>query len=274
MNPLPHIVLLFLYLNITGQKDLFANGQDHPGMEKGVPTIKDSNFVLKGRITGRKKGIIKLIYSDKNGNHILDSTEIRNGRFRFRGPISEPTKVFLEGPVASHDMNDPNFTSFFVEPHEIRISLVVDNFKNAVVTGSKTQLEQMELNRSTAPVFKEMEPLAKEYQDLARQYRQAVKAKKDVDRLEELQEKMDLLQRDFEPYRARIRQIEYEFFTRFPQSFVTAYQLRVYADELPLDSLQHFYDQLGPTRQSIPGREIARQIERRKLEAPKLPQQN
>ncbi len=274
MNLLPHIVLLFLYLNITGQKDLFANGQDHPGMEKGVPTIKDSNFVLKGRITGRKKGIIKLIYSDKNGNHILDSTEIRNGRFRFRGPISEPTKVFLEGPVASHDMNDPNFTSFFVEPHEIRISLVVDNFKNAVVTGSKTQLEQMELNRSTAPVFKEMEPLAKEYQDLARQYRQAVKAKKDVDRLEELQEKMDLLQRDFEPYRARIRQIEYEFFTRFPQSFVTAYQLRVYADELPLDSLQHFYDKLGPTRQSIPGREIARQIERRKLEAPKLPQQN
>ncbi len=274
MNLLSYIVLLSLHLMLTGQAIPFTSNQDQRGLETGVLTFKDSNFVLKGRITGQKKGIIKLIYSDKNGKHILDSTEIRNGRFRFRGYISEPTKVFLEGPVASHDMNDPNFTSFFVEPRQIRISLVLDKFKNAVVTGSKTQMEQVELDRLTAPVKKEMEPLAKEYQNLSRQYRQAVKAKKDEARLLELQEKIDRVQTGFEPYRARIRQIEYDFFSRFPQSFVTAYQLRVYADELPLDSLQQFYDQLGPTRQSIPGREIARQIERRRQAPANNPQKN
>lgn len=221
----------------------------------------DSIFVLNGKINGLRKGTVKLIYSDKNGKSILDSAVVRNGRFRFRGHITGPTKVFLEGPVATPDMNDPNFTGFFIDPGEINISLTVNNFKNALISGSKTQLEQQELDKSIAPVLKEMAPLSKEYETLARKYRQAVKAKKDSSAMEELQYKMEQLRTGFEPYQARIRKIEYDFFAQNPQSYVTAFQLRFYVSELPLDSLQLFYDRLGPvTQKSIPGREIEKEL--------------
>lgn len=261
--------VLVLHLTVPGLFNLYAGGSGQQTRHTGASIFNDSSFLLKGKISGQKKGSIKLIYSDKNGNRILDSSEVRNGRFRFRGHIVEPTKVFLEGPVASHDMNDPNFTSFFIEPGEVSISLVVNDFKNAVVTGSKTQLEQVELDRLTAPVLKEMEPLSKEYETLARKYRQALKAQKDEATLEELKGKMEDTRARFEPYRSRIRKIEYDFFSRFPQSYVTAFQLRFHVSDLSLDSLQHFYDRLGPlTQQSIPGQEIAKELEQLRWGSP------
>ena len=78
--------------------------------------LNDTTFSLTGKISGQKKGTIKLIYTDKNGKYILDSSVVKKGRFYFSGNIAEPTMFFLEGTVNTSDMNDPNFTSFFLEP--------------------------------------------------------------------------------------------------------------------------------------------------------------
>src|SRR5688572_22379743 len=115
----------------------------------------DTTFLLSGKITGQTKGQIKLIYTNKNGEYILDSSTVKKGRFKFRGHIAEPTMVFLEGSVQEKDMKDPNFTSFYLDPAEIKISLVFNDFKKAVITGSKTQDENVELTNSIAPVQKE-----------------------------------------------------------------------------------------------------------------------
>ena len=139
--------------------------------------LNDTTFLLKGKITGQKKGYIKLIYTDKNGEYILDSSAIKKGHFQFRGHIAEPTMVFMEGTMPSKDMNDPNFTSFFLEPGDIKIDLVFNDFKNAVITGSKTQDEHVEFNKLMAPALKEMEPLSKAYEKAAKEYREALKAK-------------------------------------------------------------------------------------------------
>ena len=55
-----------------------------------TPNINDTTFLLTGKISGQKKGIIKLIYTDKNGKYILDSSAVKNSRFQFRGLIAEP----------------------------------------------------------------------------------------------------------------------------------------------------------------------------------------
>ncbi len=131
-----------------------------------TPQFNDTTFLLTGKISGQKKGIIKLIYTDKNGIYILDSSAIKKGRFKFRGHIAEPTMVYLDGTVQASDMNDPNFTSFFLDPADVRITLVFNDFKNAVITGSKTQDELVAYNNSIAPVLKEMEPLSNEYESM------------------------------------------------------------------------------------------------------------
>lgn len=221
----------------------------------------DSIFILKGKISGQKKGFIKLIYTDRKGNFITDSCEIRKGKFQFRGSVSEPTKVYLEGAVATKDINDPNFTSFFIEPGTMQISLVSGEFRKARISGSKTQDEQTVYDRAIAPVLEEMQPLNRAYEVANRNYRQAVKAKKDEAALNALLVKLDSLRSLFEPYTTRVRQIEQQFFRQYPQSFVTAFQLRFHVSDLSLDSLQAFYDRLGPvTRLSVPGMEIGKQL--------------
>jgi thiol-disulfide isomerase/thioredoxin len=253
-------LLLSWFMTIHGLPLLNAGVPQQPVGALQAPG--DTSFLLRGKISGHKEGQLKLIYSDNNGQHITDSARIKNGNFEFRGHITEPTKVYLEGPVITKDMNDPNFTSFFIEPGTIDITLIVNEFKKATVTGSKTQDEQSALESSMAPVLKEMEPLSKDFDRLSREYRQAVKAKKDETSLAILKDKMETVRAKFEPYRSRIRNIEYEFFKNNPQSYVTAFQLRFYVSELSVDSLQLFYDRLGTrTQQSNPGKEIAKDLE-------------
>ncbi|MGZ8523228.1 MAG: TlpA disulfide reductase family protein [Chitinophagaceae bacterium] len=232
-------------------------------------SINDTTFRLNGRIAGQKKGFIKLIYTDKNGQYILDSSAVKKGRFQFRGHITEPTMVYLEGTVQAKDMNDPNFTSFFLEPGQIMVSLVLNDFKNAVITGSKTQDEQVEFNKSMAPLIKEMEPLSQEYEKTAKDYRQAVKANKDETTIEQLKNKMEEIRGKFDPYTEQIRHIEYNFFLKHPQSYVTAFQLRFHVSYLTLDSLQFFYNKLGnKIQQGSSGKEIAKELEQLRWGSP------
>ena len=234
-----------------------------------TPQFNDTTFLLTGKISGQKKGIIKLIYTDKNGKYILDSSAIKKGRFQFRGHIAEPTMVYLDGTVQASDMNDPNFTNFFLEPGDIKITLEFNNFKNAIITGSKTQAEQVAYTHSIASVLKEMEPISKEYESAAREYRNAVKAKKDETITEELKNKTEESREKFDPFTKKIRKIEYDFFTKHPQSYITAFQLRVHTGHLPLDSMQYFYDKLGiKIQQSSSGKLIAKEIEQLRWGSP------
>jgi len=231
--------------------------------------LNDTVFLLTGKISGQKKGIIKLIYTDKYGRYVLDSSAVKKGRFQFRGFIAEPTMVYLDGTIQPSDMNDPNFTSFFLEPGDIKITLVFNEFKNAVITGSTTQDEQKAYNQSLAPVLKEMEPISKEYESAAREYRNAVKAKKDETVTEQLKNKAEEIRSKFDPHTVQLRRIEYDFFLRNPHSYVTAFNLRFHVNYLSLDSLQFFYDNLGvKIQQSPPGKEIAKQIEKLRWGSP------
>lgn len=229
----------------------------------------DTTFLLSGKITGQPKGRIKLIYTDKNGNYIQDSIAVKKGRFKFRGYITEPTMVFLEGAVDTKHMNDPNFTRFFIDPAAIAVSLVFNDFKNAIITGSKTQDEYVAYNKSIAPVIKQMEPLSKEYKKANNEYIEAMKGKKDELTIEQLKNKTEGILGKLDPYTEQIRKIAHNFFSKYPQSYVTAFQLRFHVRYLTLDSLQYYYDNLGnKIQQSSSGKKIAKEIEQLRWGSP------
>lgn len=230
--------------------------------------FRDSVFHLKGQIKGQKTGYIKLYYTDKNSKRIKDSAAITNGKFQLSGQIKEPTMAYLEGDVKSGAMDEANTTSFYLEPATITIQLTYNDFKKAVIKGSATQDESKALSQLTAPVIKEMEPISKEYDIANAAYSAAVKAKKDEATLEALKEKASAIRDKFDPFSARMAELQYQFFRQHPQSYVTAFNLRFYVSSLPLDSLKAFYTRLGPLQQSSSGKELAKEIEQMQWGSP------
>jgi Domain of unknown function (DUF4369) len=231
-----------------------------PGQPARSP---DSIFILKGNIKGQDKGIIKLIYTDKNGEYILDSTLIKGGHFQFRGNIKEPTMVFLEGDTRSKTMEDLNFTSFFLEPSTITIDLIYNDFKNVAVTGSTTHREYVEINNLITPITKEWEPISREFEKAAKVYRDAVRANKDERIIDSLKKITDDYREKYISFSNRIKKTEIDFFLMHPQSFITAQRLSQHVTEISLDSLQLFYNNLGAvTQQTSAGKRIAKEIEK------------
>jgi thiol-disulfide isomerase/thioredoxin len=170
--------------------------------------------------------------------------------------------VFLEGAMQLKDMNDPNFTSFYIDPAEIKVSLVFNDFKNPVVLGSKTQDEKTELINAMAPVEKEWEPFSKEFDKLAKTYRDAVKSKRDERIIDSLKKMVDDFREKYVPFSDRINKIQRDFFFKYPESFITAIHLKQHALYLPLDSLQFYYEKLGHrTQQTSAGKGLAKEIE-------------
>ena len=218
-------------------------------------------FVITGKVTGQATGKIKLYHIGMNGKNVIDSCVIKNGSFALRGNVPEPSMASLVGAIKSNDMADPNTTSFFLEPGTISISVRVNDFKHAIITGSKTQDEYAMLEKKKEPIYKEMEPLSKAYEQAGDELRKANKEKKDEATLDKLKEKAAAIHDQFDPYNERAAKEDYAFFAEHPQSYVTAFYLQFYVNGMTLDSLQQFYDNLGPVVQKgSAGREIEKQL--------------
>ncbi len=70
------------------------------------------------------------------------------------------------------------------------------------------------------------------------------------------------------PYFKEIEEANFDFFSKHPTSFVTAYTLQFVARDLATDSIKIFYNRFpAEVKQSIYGKNIREQIEKRKLGA-------
>lgn len=220
--------------------------------------LKDE-FLLKGKLSGQNDGMMYLYYSDIENKRVKDSAVIMNGSFSFRGKISEPTMAYLS--LKEETRNELNSTSFFVEPVVVSISVQLNDFKHAKVTGSKTQGEYAVLENSKENIRKEMQPLSEAYSKANLAYSNAVRAKKDEHTLDSMKDVAADIHTQFEPYNQRVDKIDYQFFEKHPTSYVTAFMMRFHVSELPLDSLQMFYNRFDKKlQQSNFGKDIASEI--------------
>jgi thiol-disulfide isomerase/thioredoxin len=227
--------------------------------------VRAQQFTLKGKITGQTSGKIKLYYTDLNGKRAQDSAMILDGHFTFSGNISEPRRVVLSGAVKSNNMDDPNLVDFFIDPADMTIDLKAGDFKDAVITGSKTEDEYLTLEKQKQPIYDEEKPLEKVFKEANEAYMKAIKAKADDVTLDTLKYRTARIHDQFDPYRERSAQVDYAFFAAHPQSYVTAFELRFHTSSLPLDSLQLFYNRLGATlQQGASGKELAKEIQQLK----------
>jgi thiol-disulfide isomerase/thioredoxin len=111
-------------------------------------TPASNEFLLSGEIKDCPKKKIYLGYTDKSGNRKLDSCLLQNGRFTFKGNISEPTFAFIRtNSERMPDDENKNIASLFLEPGNMIAKFVHDHFNEMELTGSKSHDEYTLLSK-------------------------------------------------------------------------------------------------------------------------------
>ena len=111
-------------------------------------------FVLDGKIQGADNELLYLYYTDSLGVWSKDSVAVKEGKFSFRGGITEPTTASLCLGGGRMGMDDPNVTNFWIEPGAMKIALVKGDLKNYMLEGSATDKEAKELEQQKEPIMK------------------------------------------------------------------------------------------------------------------------
>ena len=181
--------------------------------------ILGNEFILKGKISNSKSGIIYLIY-DRNGKQIIDSCELKQENFYFKGSINEPTLAMLRGnSKIMDDAENPNFIDFFLEPTTMAATAEYDHFKEMKITGSKTQLE---------------------YEMLQKQY--------------------DVIDKNSDSLYEKFSNVNRKYIINHPGSYVSAFELSLYKTRWPIDSVKSLYAKLTPSIQNSSGGKEVKEI--------------
>jgi thiol-disulfide isomerase/thioredoxin len=211
-------------------------------------------FVLKGTMLNQKEGWMYLSYADKDGKYVRDSNQISNGHFQFMGFVKEPTMANLNGKMASRSMDDPNTTSFFLEPADMKITVSVNDFKRARITGSKTQMEY--------------EVLQKPLNKLRDQWKVVFDTLSAVNKRSNAQFQ-ELKNWVLTPYHAEESKIYSAFLNSHPTSYVAPLVLRFLAADLSTENLVLHYNRFPQlVKNSSFGKSIKQELERRKIGVP------
>lgn len=197
---------------------------------------KPNEFVLRGIIEGIDTGKIILNYApDKTP--IIDTAEIVNGEFSFRGRINEPlvSALYMDRNL--------NFARLFIEPSDMKILLIKDKFSEFKLNGSKSQREAESLTDLISSEQEKLDLLNSGWVILSDSSRkttdETIKSKID-NRLSEIRK---LIENENE----KIDSIRLGFILNNPKSSVATYNLQsilVGNEKVSLDSMKSLFYKL------------------------------
>lgn len=215
---------------------------------------RNNFFTLEGEIEGPQTEFLVLQYTDSLGNFISDTISIDSNKFSIENPSQSPQKVTLKSNLTGRDMEDPNRLIFFLEPANVKISLKEDQFSQAKITGSATQIENENLKGNIEPYQNELENLMNRRQELINR-----KQKRDNNNLDQ---QIDSLTYRWQKVLKKIENIQLEYAFEHNNSYLSADIINFYRNTLPQDSLKTLYNNFTPTiKESWYGNKIKEQIE-------------
>lgn len=232
-------------------------------------TLAQQKFTLKGDIANDAP-YIYMAYTDSKGVRAVDSAKIERNKFVFKGSVNEPVMatIYLDKKIIPS--NNADYFNFYLEPKNMTIKLQSGKFNDAVVTGSKTQEDWIELNASKAEIRAEMEDVTKEYNRLTDLYNKANEELKALDKkVKHLKEESFNYRENFNPFTEKMRQIDLAFIKNNPSSYISPYLIRFMTTGAKIDELEQLYGSLSDkVKASSYGKEIAKEITKKKGGSP------
>jgi peroxiredoxin len=105
-------------------------------------SFAQQNFTLNGKLKPQLVPSRAMLYYTLKDKNMVDSADIRDGVFTFKGSIGEPVRASLKikaktALVKAATRTEPDLLSFALEPGTLSIVAKGDSLKNAVVSGAE-----------------------------------------------------------------------------------------------------------------------------------------
>lgn len=201
----------------------------------GCTQKAENEFVLKGNISNYpNEKIYFMLGNAMGGNPVLDSADVTDGKFEYRGFVDEPQRLSITDRIVSMSKYDPNVKgiSIYVEPKVMNLSMEwfapQENMQNTIkeytLEGSTTDGE--------GKIFNKM----------------------------------------LEEAKADFADSVLAFAHKYPNSYVAAHMLEIYEGSISLEKLKKSYEALSEVAKGYtPGKNVAQVIEKRESIVPGKP---
>jgi thiol-disulfide isomerase/thioredoxin len=202
-----------------------------------------NSFELQGAISGESyKGKIFLTYTDNKNNQIVDSASVVNNKFIFKGKIDYPTKAIICNN-SRFEMTRFSSSIIYLEPQKMVVIFDVFDFKTLKLNYSKTQLEYDSLNVIISSTSAKRDSLHIYY----RIYIDQLKSVKDTTVQNEINLKIEELDRVSKINNDKEIQLELDFIDKHPSSFLTfdLLKFRIKRGDLNYEIVKAKFDSLS-----------------------------
>ena len=217
------------------------------------PKSNSKVFVLKGQIDGPNTEYIILSYLDSSNVYVSDTLPIKNKSFSKEGFMMNTQMVSLTSNLTGRYMEDPNRLLFFLEPNKIDLNIKEGQFANAEITGSKSQIENKNLEKRIEPFYEKLELIQPKRQKL-------IDDDKKIPN-ENLEIEIEKINKEWQNLMDAVKNVRIQYAVDNPQSYVSADVINFYRKTLPTDSLKMLYSNLDPIiKESSYGQKIQEQI--------------
>ncbi|PUZ30403.1 Peroxiredoxin [Chitinophaga costaii] len=216
------------------------------------PTNTGQPFLIEGTVTDQKNPLKAFFMMRTGGQNIIDSTEVLQGHFTFKGSVSEPTQATLLFKPQANTPPDPlnpykrDRLAIFVDKGTTKVT-TKDSISKATVTGSKAQVDFEGLNNSLKDIMAQSEVLQKQYRELYNN--------KDTAAMKALEPK-------FEELEASEKTIYADFLKAHPASPIAMYVLNNYAGyDINVAEVEPVFAKISPAVKATPaGKEFAQRL--------------
>lgn len=234
----------------------------------GAYSQSASTFDLSGEFSGQAPAKIYLAFTNSKGVWIRDSLPVEKNRFVYQASIDQVSLATLSTYPNAYSQDARAVTVYF-EPGKQSIRLNASNFQDYQLTGSKSDIENREMQKRLAPVYKKIEPISKKYEAKNQEFISMRKKGATEHQLDSLKAILEEIRNSMDPFREEIVKIQLDFFHQYPQSFVTAHELRFHVSDMSADTLLSYLNRMSPTvRNSADGKLLEKEYAKLKAGSP------
>lgn len=205
---------------------------------------QNKKYVIYGELQLPGKAFAFIEYN-VNGNRIMDSVPVINGRFHFKNEIDYPriANIYIKRKFLGKEWAWSNSFRFFIEPGVINIKSK-DSLENAITLGSKVNADYNKLKLALKDVNSEWNAIVRSYSNNSVPEASSL----DNQRFDHLAKLQDSIQRTFAK--------------KHPNSLVALYALDQTSGSIPdVKPIKAIFDGFSPeVRNSIPGLAYAKKI--------------
>ncbi|WP_316758532.1 TlpA disulfide reductase family protein [Pedobacter aquatilis] len=134
-----------------------------------LAALAQKPFFLVGNLKNAKGNEKIYLSYAKDGKSILDSTELKNGSFLFKGDLSDPLRASVYKKSAEKN-GKRDLLSIYLEPGNIKLASA-DSLKNATISGSQVNADNDKLKALTKPVQDKLASINAEFGKLSPEQR-------------------------------------------------------------------------------------------------------